>query len=557
MENGSDSSSDALESVLSYHDITKHRFQAYANGPGYLDWATQPDPFRRYSGARLLPLERIPPTPEPLYDDAFVPGRLPATPVTLRTISQLFYDSLAISAWKSTGEARWALRVNPSSGNLHPTEGYLICGPLAGLFDAPTVSHYAPKEHGLEARAQFGIALWDQLVAGLPEGTFLVGLTSIHWREAWKYGQRAYRYCQHDVGHAIGAMSIAAAGLGWRTRMLDDLGADELALLLGTGRHHDAEPEEPEVLIAVEPCGEDTGETQLPEQAISAFEFLDWRGHPNHLSPSHVDWGVEEAATAARPPRERRRYEQLQTPPTPYPPESRPVSLRQVIRQRRSAVSMDKVTRLTRDAFYRMLFKTLPVHGAVPFSTLPWKPHIHLAVFVHRVDDLPTGLYVLVRDPSQQAALEQTLTKAEHWRRPVGCPPKLELYCLIEGDTQQAARQVSCFQDIASDGCFSLGMLAEYERPLQQYGPCFYPRLFWEAGAIGQVLYLEAEAAGIRSTGIGCYFDDAMHDVLGLGDRAYQDLYHFTIGGPVEDTRLTTLPSYPDEEILKGSPVSP
>ena len=80
-------------------------------------------------------------------------------------------------------------------------------------------------------------------------------------------------------------------------------------------------------------------------------------------------------------------------------------------------------------------------------------------------------------------------------------------------------------------------------------GPWFYRRLFWEAGVIGQVLYLEAEAAGIRSTGIGYYFDalHPMHEVLGLRDRTYQDLYHFTIGGPVEDIRLTTLPSYPDE----------
>ena len=53
-----------------------------------------------------------------------------------------------------------------------------------------------------------------------PADIFLVGLTSIHWREAWKYGQRAYRYCQHDVGHAIGAIVIAAAGLGWQTQVL-------------------------------------------------------------------------------------------------------------------------------------------------------------------------------------------------------------------------------------------------------------------------------------------------------------------------------------------------
>ena len=547
MKKDSESGPHALQRVLHYHDITEHHFQGYARGPEYLDWATQPDPFRRYSGASLVPLERMPPTDKPLYDDAFVPGRLPPTAVTRRTISQFFYDSLAISAWKSTGEVQWALRVNPSSGNLHPTEGYLICGPIADLFDTPTVCHYAPKEHGLEVRAEVGIALWGQLSAGLPAETFLVGLTSIHWRETWKYGQRGYRYCQHDAGHAIGAISIAAAGLGWQTRILDDLGTDELALLMGTGRHHDAEPEEPEVLIAVEPRAEDMPGVELPEKPIRAFGSLDWSGRPNHLSPSHVDWGVEEAATAARRPRGRRRYAQLETPPAPCRMESRPVSLRYVIRQRRSAVSMDKVTRITRNVFYRMLFKTLPVHGAVPFSTLPWKPHIHLAIFVHRVDDLPAGLYVLVRDPSQQIALEQTLTKADRWQRPVGCPPQLELYCLIEGDTRQAARQVSCFQEIASDGCFSLGMLAEYEAPLQRYGPWFYPRLFWEAGAVGQVLYLKAEAAGIRSTGIGCYFDDPMHDVLGLRDRTYQDLYHFTIGGPVDDTRLTTLPAYPDE----------
>ena len=90
-------------------------------------------------------------------------------------------------------------------------------------------------------------------------------------------------------------------------------------------------------------------------------------------------------------------------------------------------------------------------------------------------------------------------------------------------------------------------MIAEYEAPIEQDAPWFYPRLFWEAGMIGQVLYLEAEAAGIRSTGIGCYFDEPMHRVLGLQDLTYHDLYHFTVGGPIEDTRLTTLPAYANE----------
>ena len=546
MHNESRNNPDALQSVLHYHENTKHHLDRSASGPGYLDWATQPDPFRRYAGASLVPLEKIPTTDEPLYDDAFALGRIPAAPLTLRTISQLFYDSLAISAWKSTGQARWALRVNPSSGNLHPTEGYLICGPIVGLCDTPVVCHYAPKEHGLEVRAAFDPELWAALWPGAPANAFLVGLTSILWREAWKYGQRAYRYCQHDAGHAIGAISIAAAGLGWQTRILDDLSSDELALLMGTG-HAAAEPEEPDVLIAVAPYDGTQQDRELCAERIQVFGSLDWQGTPNQLSPSHVDWGVEDTAAATRKPRVPLRYEGRKGQRTPQCLGSRPVSLRKIIRQRRSAVAMDRVTRMSRDAFYKILHRTLPIPGAAPFNSLPWPSLVHLAIVVHRVDDLATGLYVLVRDTSQRASLEKAFTTASHWQRPVGCPEQLELYRLIEADVQQTARQVSCFQDIASDGCFSLGMIAAYEDPLERYGPWFYPRLFWEAGMIGQVLYLEAEAAGLRSTGIGCYFDDPMHDVLGLQDRAYQDLYHFTVGGPIEDARLTTLPAYLDE----------
>ena len=87
-------------------------------------------------------------------------------------------------------------------------------------------------------------------------------------------------------------------------------------------------------------------------------------------------------------------------------------------------------------------------------------------------------------------------------------------------------------------------MLAEFEPALRSQQAWFYPRLVWESGLIGQVLYLEAEAAGIRGTGIGCFFDDPVHDLLGLQQLDFQSLYHFTMGGPVEDPRLTTLPAY-------------
>ena len=540
------SSTTALETVRRYHQVTKHHVHRFAHGPGYLDWATQPDPFRRYDGASLIALDKVPPAQEPRYDDAFVEGRSPPIPLNRRSISQLFFDSLAISAWKRAGEAQWALRVNPSSGNLHPTEGYLLCGAVDGLLSFPMVCHYAPKEHALEVRAKVDPALWEALCERCPPETVFVGLTSVHWREAWKYGQRAYRYCQHDLGHAIAAVAIAAAALGWQTRLMDDLGTVELGVLLGTDGEHTAEAEEPDVLIAVGPRVRGITERTLPMDPVQRFARLEWRGTPNTLSPDHLDWGTDAPAAAARRPRGPSPGARSQESRTPRSWPIRPVPLRPVIRQRRSAVAMDGQTRIGRDLFYRMLHKTVARPGQIPFSTLPWTPHIHLAIFVHRVDGLTPGLYMLVRDRTQRSGLEADCTRTASWVRPPGCPGDLDLWCLSQSDTRRTAQAVSCTQDIASDGCFSLGMVAEFERPLGRHGAWFYPRLFWEAGAIGQVLYLEAEAAGIRSTGIGCYFDDAMHDVLGLEDTTYQDLYHFTIGGAVEDTRLTTLPAYPD-----------
>jgi len=290
--------------IIAYHEASKHHYRTYAPGPGYLDWATQPDPFRRYTGAQVIPLARPAPDDDFPYEAGFMPGVAPVAQLDAASVSRLFFDTLALSAWKAAGDDRWALRVNPSSGNLHPTEGYLICGALPGLSDAPIVAHYAPAEHSLEVRARLTPHIWQALREGvvsnrgdgLPEETIFVGLTSILWREAWKYGDRAFRYCQHDVGHALGALGVAAAGLGWQTRLLDDLGTDQMETLLGVTDPRGAEPEHPDCLVAVFPQRAQFQQWTLAEGILDYFYPIAWQGQPNVLSPSHVEWRWAEAA---------------------------------------------------------------------------------------------------------------------------------------------------------------------------------------------------------------------------------------------------------------------
>jgi hypothetical protein len=180
----------------------------------------------------------------------------------------------------------------------------------------------------------------------------------------------------------------------------------------------------------------------------------------------------------------------------------------------------------------------------MPWDVWSYDPLIHLMLFVHRIDGLTPGLYFLVRHPGKLKLIQESMNAELNWVQPPGCPDDLSLYWLLEGNAKKLAAQVSCHQDIAGDSAFSLGMLAEFEDPLRQRGAWGYPRMFWEAGLLGQVLYLEAEAAGVRATGIGCFFDDPVHEIVSIKGLSLQSLYHFTVGGAVEDRRLLTLPPY-------------
>jgi SagB-type dehydrogenase family enzyme len=564
-----------LEVVMRYHEETKHHFNRYARALGYLDWANQPNPFRRYEGASLIRLPILSLDDEqlsPPYDDLYRTGTVPSAPVTLKTLSRLFEYALALSAWKQAGGARWALRSNPSSGNLHPTEGYLLIGAVDGLASSPGLYHYAPKEHGLERRADCPEELFASLMDRFPPQTFLVGLSSVHWREAWKYGERAFRYCQHDAGHAIGTVRIAAATLGWTAVVLHCLSDETVEDLLGLNRAEDfegAEREHPDLLMAVYPTdaaknwrGGDERVLPLcldPELARELTKQR-WYGKANRLSPDEpVPWEIiEHVVDASRKLSDDLYGLELSdaplTPSLPSPLEGEGkgggVSAGRIIHQRRSLLACDGKTPISVERFYAMLTRVMPhpelevLRRPMPWDAIPWDPTIHLGLFVHRVDGIPPGLYALARDPAKVDKLKQAMHEQFAWTTPTGCPADLPLFLLEEGNAQRLATQVSCFQDIAGNGAFSLGMLAEYQEALFAHGPWFYRRLFWETGVIGQVLYLEAEAAGVRATGIGCFFDDPVHQAFGFKDLAFQSLYHFTVGGPVDDPRLTTLPPY-------------
>ena len=273
-----------------YHDGSKHHFHRFAPALGYLDWASQPNPFRSF-GVPAIPLAHsLPGAARVTYDRLFQPP-VGAAPLSAAAIGDVLRHALGLSAWKRFQGGRWALRVNPSSGNLHPTEAYVVAGPLSSLGELPVVGHYAPDRHALEPRCRFDTDAW-QAACGGRQDVWLVALTSIHWREAWKYGERAFRYCQHDLGHAVAAVRLAAALVGWRAAVLPAWSHRTLAAITGIDRDDDfveAEREEPACVMAVT-AGEppaSLGDGGLLADAIRGGQ---WSGRASQLSIDHVEW---------------------------------------------------------------------------------------------------------------------------------------------------------------------------------------------------------------------------------------------------------------------------
>ena len=474
-----------------YHEAPRHSVESLMRSAHVLDWDNMPDPFRHYEGVPVLDLPADPPAPSTA---TFAPDG-PAF------LSQLLYYSAAISASKRVPSMgyRYALRVNPSSGNLHPTEFHFVS---RGLKDWPDgLYHYRPSSHMAEQRAL------GHLRAELPGGDAPVRfiLTSIAWREAWKYRDRAYRYCLHDIGHAWQALAMAAGAMECESFAIGHFADDAVAQLLGL--HQD---EWPMLVVALRGL-------PIPVDAPKQRETVWFGGTPNHLSNETIAYpsieGIHQATKLdCTAPRIRN------ADPAPSgsgeiilpAPAASSRSFGEVARTRRSALDFAGGNSSMSMA---QLSAILDAAAAPFFADFAVTPFVQLYLYVHRVHGLEPGVY-------------------RHW------PGQRALERIKSGDQRVVAAGLSLRQELAGNACVAFSMIAGLERAARAHGDRGYRYAHFEAGAIGHRMYLAAEAHGLQATGIGAFFDDQVHRYLDLKPEQGQVIYHFAIGHAVPDPRL-------------------
>jgi len=488
-----------------YHNQTKHHRDKYAASKGYMDWETQPNPYRYYSDTKNIQLSFSDHTPP--YHLMFGQDALPKAPLCLESVSQLLRYSLGLAAIKSYGGSSWALRCNASSGNLQPTECYAILPPVIGISDKQSLVHYRSDNHSLEILNEYENSSID-------DGFYII-LSSILWREAWKYGERSWRYCQLDAGHAYGAIKISAQMIGWECE-IQSASLEQLSSLMGVDQHERfSEIESADMLLRI----------SNPSSSLPVTPLLFSKA--NQLSPQYDNWEVLEAidnATTGIYPL----IPLLSTMRKILAPTR---AAGEIILKRRSAQVMDGSS-ISEVSFRQILDSSLFCSEA---------SGVNFGIFVNKVDGLPSGLYAYIRNKDELVKLQKSMNSEFAWEDMGDM-----LYLLKLGDYKITAKQISCNQDIAKDGAFSFGMLCDMASSQEKYGAIGYKNLFHQCGYIGQMLYLEATNLGLSATGIGCFHDDEFHRLLGLKDDNIQSLYHFTIGRAIVDMRLTTLKPYED-----------
>lgn len=518
--------------LFAYHEKTKHSYWSVRSGGHFLDWDNQPDPFRRFAGAPRLPLSKGPLPDCPAFD-ALLGGTGLAVKaaqggaVDAAVLGQLLHHSMAVSAWKQVRgtDIRYSLRVNPSSGNLHPTETYLAVQGSADLPDG--LYHYDVRGHSLERRREGPAVEAAASLLGRPwaaESPFLVLLSSVFWREAWKYRDRAYRYCLLDLGHAAASILIAARCLGFEGLCLGHFPDRPLAEFLGV----DPLDEGPLMALAFE-AGPSPSSRPTPDPASiqeDPQKMGPLLGEANRLSAEELPYYLLKGMHQST----------LLPPESPLPavPSSGPAPdtglvlpgkpsgeppLGPTARRRRSGLDFDPRASMTlQDLGWLLLRAVAPLRADYRGNLRggPGEGLVRLYLYAHRVEGLPAGVY------------------RYH-------PSIHRLQTIREGDQRATAAYLSLEQELAGHACAAFSMVADLNQAARLFGNRGYRYVHFEAGMIGQRLYLGAEALGLNSTGMGAFYDDEVHRYLDIKPEEGQVVYHFAVGRAVPDERLIPL----------------
>jgi SagB-type dehydrogenase family enzyme len=214
-----------IKYALEYHQETKHSEVSIRSSKHYLDWDNKPKPFKFYSSLRSNPLPIDFPLPTLnviTMKDTDQISTLDHTKINIKLLSSLLFFSSGITRQIKFPNGNYFMRAAPATGALYPIELYIVSENINGL--QAGVYHFCPGQFILTKLREEDFRLLLSEAAGydqeIKNSPFTIILTSIAWRNAWKYQARSYRHWFWDSGVIAANLAVTAMSFGLETKLI-------------------------------------------------------------------------------------------------------------------------------------------------------------------------------------------------------------------------------------------------------------------------------------------------------------------------------------------------
>jgi SagB-type dehydrogenase family enzyme len=500
-----------------YHERTKYDPETIASkSQKGLDWAKQPVPFKEYKIGSAFDLK-------PYFQEK--PESFAGNPDAQwwKRLSRLLFCSYGLTAkMPSMGSAVY-LRSAPSAGGLYPAEVYLVSRGMPLL--PPGLYNYQCRTHSLMHYWESDVwqALQDACLwhPSLENTQLAIIITSVFYRSAWRYEDRAYRRIFLDTGHLLGNIELASALGDYRPHLIGGFVDEAVNELL----YIDSQQEGAIAVLALAdlldvkqnlPLGRtalpSATETNYPE--IPDGELLSYFHHRTQIQPGTTGKLNLPEVKQEKSLEDKYNFpfcEKIPTATTASIDWGEKLDQLEITMLKRRSTRAYSGEDLTFDELKALLdFTYQPqhyIHQGLDVSPDYFDLNlIETFIAVSGVKGLEAGCYYYA--PKAQ---ELRQIRFKNFRR--------ELHFLCLG------------QELGRDAAAVLFHTADLKSAIAQYGDRVYRYLHMDAGHLGQRLNLAAIRLNLGVSGIGGFFDDRVNEVLGIPtDEAV--LYITTLGRP-------------------------
>ena len=504
-----------VSAALGYHNATKHSYWSVRSGHG-LDWPNQPLPFKIYKDVDSV---RLPTDGSPIV--ASVAETVGAEPLAhdtesmpdLGTLARLLYLSGGITKRKPYPGGELYFRAAACTGALYHIDLYLVCGDLPGL--GAGVYHFGPNDFGL-VRLRDGdyrgvLAEASGHEKSIVEAPVTLVLADTHWRNAWKYGARAYRHAFWDAGTLLANTLAATSGAGVPAKVVTSFVDEEVHRLLGL----EADKESVVALVPLGRASEATPAAPLPMDALTmpteplSPKMVEYSAIYEMHGNSSLELPEEVADMRGRTPASRSYETAGNMVQLPLEGDVRVRGLEETILRRGSTRTFAQDPISVEELSAALHFST---RGIDADFLSPYGASVNeLFLIVNSVEGLASGAYRYDRE--------------QH-----------ELELLEEGDFRGEAGHLGLDQQIPADASVNVYMLSDLKPVLDAFGNRGYRMTQLESGVIGGRLYLMAYGMGFGASGL-TFYDDEVIEFFGPAAEGLSVMFLVALGRSVKRKR--------------------